>query len=346
MPVGYGSLDSYARSLLRGMYPDIGQTFYVVDGSLRTIAQGWSKPDRTGPLDLIEARRPGPGGVQYVFRTNDYATTSACIQAAHDNTVPFRGDAMFFCPGAFSLNAVVNLTTAGVRMLGRPMAHPAQSYTTITDAIGTGLALAATADDMEIAFLKFVPLTATVNVNVVGAANGGYVHHVFWDTTGIATSASTSFINFAGAALNWWIDNPYWLTDAAQGALVTVNGAVNFMEISNFRHYHSGGTVATSLLDILIGTASGFRVRNGVGTLAGTTAAVTNLISVFTTMTNVISNGSVNNFYGDVGYCGVGALIGGGGSTGSFTMTECYLATIQSTAQTTLLGPATRLYSS
>src|SRR5206468_2002724 len=138
---------------------------------------------------------------------------------------------------------------------------------------------------------------------------------------------------------NWWFDNMYWLTDAAQGPLISINGAVNFMEVSNFRHYHSGGTLATSLMDILSAGASGFRIRNGTGTIAGTTAAVTQLMTVFTTMTNAISNGSINSFWGDVGYSTVGALIGGGGSTGSFTMSpDCYLAVVQSTANTTALG--------
>lgn len=345
MTIGFSSLDGYTKGIMRGPYPDIGQTYYVVDGDFRTQAQGWTRPDRTGPLDLLEARRPGPGGVQYVYRTTDYASDSACIQAANDAMVDFRGDALFFCPGSLSLGTVLTVDVPGARWLGRPVSHPAQAYTTITDAIGTGLSLSATADDMEIAFLRFVPLTATVNVNVTGAANGGYIHHVFWDSLGVAASTSTSFINFAGAAQNWWIDNPYWLTDGAQGPLISVNGAVNFMEISNFRHYHSTGTLVCSLLDILSAGASGFRIRNGTGTIAGTTAAVTNLLTVFTTMTNVISNGSINSFWGDVGYSTVGALIGGGGSTGSFTMSpDCYLAVVQSTANTTALGLAVPRY--
>ena len=340
MPIGIQSIDGYLKGIMRGPYPDIGQTYYVVDSDFRTQAQGWTRPDRTGPLDLLEARRPGAGGIQYVYRTGDYTTDRACLQDANDNMVDFRGDAMFFCPGNLSIaTTAVTVDVPGARWLGRPVAHPAQAYTTITDAVGSGMALSAVADDMEIAFLRFVPLTATVNVNVTGAANGGYVHHCFWDSLGIAASTATGFMNFAGAAQNWWIDNMYWLTDGAQGPLIAVNGAVNFMEISNFRHYHSAGTLVSSLLDILAAGASGFRIRNGTGTIAGTTAAVTNLMTVFTTMTNVISNGSINSFWGDVGYSSVGALIGGGGSTGSFTMSpDCYLAVIQSTANTTALG--------
>ena len=345
MPIGLQSLDGFLRGQLRGAYPDIGQTFYLVDGDFRTQAQGWSRPDRTGPLDLIEARRPGPGGVQYVYRTTDYTTDASCLQDAVNNMVDFRGDALFFLPGAPSISTAITIDVPGARWLGRPIQHPAQAYTTITDAIGTGLQLTAAADDMEIGFLGFVPLTAAVTVNVTGAANGGYIHHIFWNSAGIAASTATSFINFAGAAQHWWIDQVYWMTDAAQGALVTVNGSANFMEISNFRHYHQTGTLAIALLDVQAAGASGFRVRNGTGTIAGTTAVVTNLINLVD-MTNNISNGSLCDFRGDVGYATVGALVATAGVTGEFTQVNCLIAGVQSAAQTTSLQPVSYFYTS
>ena len=49
---------------------DLGQVHYMVDGNYRTLAEGWSRADGTGPLDLWAARNPGyvfytPGGKGY-----------------------------------------------------------------------------------------------------------------------------------------------------------------------------------------------------------------------------------------------------------------------------------------
>ena len=60
---------------------DYGQVFYAVDSDYRTAAQGWSRPDRTGPLDLYEVRKAGRGGVQYVRRTGD--STSDAVAYRH-----------------------------------------------------------------------------------------------------------------------------------------------------------------------------------------------------------------------------------------------------------------------
>jgi len=44
--------------------PDIGQTLYLVDSNYRTAAQGWFRPDGTGPGDLANSRNKDQG---YVF---------------------------------------------------------------------------------------------------------------------------------------------------------------------------------------------------------------------------------------------------------------------------------------
>src|SRR3970282_1889444 len=96
--------------------PDIGQYFYMVDSDYRTAAQGWSRADRTGPLDLWSQRSPG-----YTFRKADYSSDKGAMQAAVDALIDFRGDALYLTPSAISLGAVVTLDVADMRLLGSPV---------------------------------------------------------------------------------------------------------------------------------------------------------------------------------------------------------------------------------
>jgi len=144
-------------------HPDIGEVFYAVDTNYRTAAQGWSRADRTGPLDLWAEKMPGRvfygAGGGLLAPSSNYATDAAALQAAIDAMVDFRGDTLFMTPGNYSLATALNLNVSGMRWKGKMFPNPRRAAVTITDAIGDH-SFAAAGDDMEIAFMRFVPLTA------------------------------------------------------------------------------------------------------------------------------------------------------------------------------------------
>src|ERR1044071_587949 len=100
-------------------FPDFGETFYVVDTNFRTQAQGWTKADKTGPLDLWEQRNEGH--VFYGAGTtvgSAYATDNAAIQAAIDAGVDYRGDKVLLLPGSYSIATALTVDCTGIRILG------------------------------------------------------------------------------------------------------------------------------------------------------------------------------------------------------------------------------------
>ena len=165
-----------SQDLIARLYPDIGQTFYVVDSDLRTVAQGWSKPDWTGPLDLFTARQAN-GGQVYAYRTGDYTADYLAVQAAVDASVDYRGDTVFFTPCSLSLATAVTIDSAGLRLLGKPVRNLRSSRCIITDAVGSGLTVSAT--DVEIGHLTMIPKTAQKLISVSNAADFGHIHDVY-----------------------------------------------------------------------------------------------------------------------------------------------------------------------
>ena len=120
MAVEFKNLGGEVKSMLEGQYPDVGQTFYVIDSDFRTAAQGWSQADGTGPLDLFSQRVPGrtfygPGLGEAV---GSFATDEAAINAAFDACVDFRGDTVFMTPGSYQISTAITPNVPDVRWLG------------------------------------------------------------------------------------------------------------------------------------------------------------------------------------------------------------------------------------
>ena len=136
---------NYTKSLLASEY-DPAQVHYMVDSDFRTIAQGWSRADGTGPMDLYQARNPG-----YVYRTTDSATDAVALQAAIDSMVDFRGDALFFTPGAYSIATVRTIDVPDARWLGPKVSHPSLARASITAAVDLVFPPTAAADRMDAA---------------------------------------------------------------------------------------------------------------------------------------------------------------------------------------------------
>ena len=310
------------------------QVHYLVDSDFRTVAQGWARPDQTGPLDLWAARNPG-----YVYRTGDYANDSVALQAANDSLVDFRSDVLFFTPGAYSLPAAIAVDVPAARWLGTPYkspkfgASPAVRNTTITGTVTDVFADGATTtmDNMEVGWLNFVPLTAGNLWNLSVVQNGVYFHDFIFDTVSVATSGATQFMLTAGIQTEHVYDQFSWYSIAPQGPVFEMAVPSNLL-ISNFyhAHYDTGGTYAVSLLDITGVTAdavliSGGRGINSVGTGA---TAVTALITLAaqTATTTVLS---VNDFRGTIGYATASTLVTTAGDAGEVDLTECFIGIIK-----------------
>lgn len=201
---------------------DIGRTLYVVDSDFRTAAQLWSNSDRNGPLDLFAQRNSNqvfytPGGTT----TASGGTDAAAIQAAIDAAVDFRGDKIMYTPGSYSVGVALSLNVPNLRVLGPKSGHAKHARATVTATIASAYSLTAAADDMEIGHHRVIPLTAAKFMDVTAGADRAYLHHLWYDATGVAASTSTEFCN-AAAANDWLIEQCTFYVDAAQGDAFTL----------------------------------------------------------------------------------------------------------------------------
>ena len=261
MSIKLRNLSGDLQSAVLGNYPDIGQLFYVVDSNYRTAAQGWSNGERTGPLDLWSERNKG-----HVYRSGDYSSDSVAIQAAIDAMVDYRGDALNLTAGSYSLAAALAFNVENGRLLGPPVPSPWRSAVTVTDAIGDGIAVSG--DNVEIAFLRFVPLTATNIIQIANGSDAGWLHHCLYNTTGVDASTSTEFVQSAATTVGWVVQDMIHLINGLQGDCYTLTTAkywewdrVKF--ITETASYASVFTLATSCVGnelkeaVFIGDADG-----------------------------------------------------------------------------------------
>ncbi len=311
-------------ALIRNPYPDFGQIFYMVDSDYRTAAQGWSRADRTGPLDLHEARKSSAGSGQYVYRTSDYSSDSVAIQAAVNNQVDYRGDTLFFTPGDYSVATALTLDVPDSRWLGRQNRYPTTASATITAAVAA--ALAVSADRMEFAFLRFVPLTTSHIVAVSDGADFQHWHDFFYDSDGIAADTGTQLMLAAGTMDDSCFEDFVFHTDAAAGPLIELDGTVQALVIRRFLHFHQAGTLACSLLDVDGAGTTGVRIHDGQGQIGGG-GAVTSLFE-HADMTSNATNISVSRFYGSVGYAAAATLTPAASAAAEADYADSYLATI------------------
>jgi len=273
---------------------DPGQVHYLVDSDYRTLAQGWSRADGTGPLDLWGARNPG-----YVFyapgRTAQPsgATDAAALQAAVNAMVDFRGDTLFFTPGALSLAAVVAFDVANARYLGPKVGQPRSTRVTLTDAVGDHTIAA---NDVEFGYLTFVPLTAQNWFAVTTTTDRAWFHDFYYNADGITASTSTEFINSTGANEDWMIERFAVLVDGAQGDFLTLTSPQRWvMQDGDF--WVEGGTWATAATFATTPIGNIFRRLHVNG--SGASSVLTNFVTGVANsdmqlmMTNVFVNGTL-----------------------------------------------------
>jgi hypothetical protein len=244
MPIGYRNLSGHVKGLLDGSYPDIGQRYFIIDSDYRTDAQGWTRADGTGPLDIYDQRNRG-----YVFRTGDYANDALCLQAAIDEVIDFRGDTVLLTPGNYSIGTALAVNAAGMRLVGPPVRNPKRGLVTITGTIGNTLTVSV--DDVELAFFRAVPLTAAAFLSVANGADGGLIRYVKYDADGVTASTSTEFLNAAAATEDWLVEDCYFSVDDLQGDCFTWATArhwqVQFCEfMTKVASYATAFTLATN----------------------------------------------------------------------------------------------------
>lgn len=308
---------------------DYGQVYYLVDDNFRTAAQGWSRPDRTGPLDLYEARKAGRGGTQYVFRNGDYTSDYLAAQTAIDSAIDFRGDTLFLPNGAHSWSTVVTVDVPDLKITGQTRTTRRSLGCTITDAVGSHV-IAAAADRLDIGWLRFVPRTAVPFWAAAAGADNMYWHDIVYDSTGVATSTSTVFLTTAGTTDSTW-ERFTSITDIQQGAFMNITGASVRIAHRDFELWHSGAvTLATALATVTAAqTVNGWIVDRGEFNLSGlASTAVTNLIVATESGSDIMSL-RITNCRGHVGFCAAGGLVSlGTAETAEIGFYNNYLATI------------------
>jgi len=329
MPVGIKNLSGEARSRLLGNYPDIGQTFYVVDSNYRTIAQGWSKADRTGPLDLYDQRDAG-----YVYYcagagiSGAYSADYLAIQAAIDAAVDYRGDAIYFTPGSYSVATALAVNVPDLRLLGSPVGSPMSARATITPTVASAFGFTSGAVRTEVAFLAFVPFTATHPFAFATGANNLHFHDFYYNTTGVAASTGTQFALAAGTITDSVFEDFIFRTDAGQGPMFELDGTTEGLIIQNFHHLHTVGTLAMSLLDVDGAAATCITIGPGFGQIGGAAGVVTTMVDIVN-MTNASVNMTIRDFEGSVGYATNATLITSAGAVNDIDIVNSWIATVE-----------------
>jgi len=324
-------LSSPEVGLIRAPEPDFGQIHYMVDSDYRTAAQGWSRADRTGPLDLYEARKSSAGSGQYVYRTADYSSDSVAIQAANDALVDFRGDLLFFTPGAYSVATALTVDVPDARWLGPKVSHPTLARARITAAVAAAIAPSAAADRMEIGYLQLVPLTAGTMFNA-GALSGLHVHDVFLNSDGIAASTATIYFVLATTAEFASFDRLYIWNDAAQGPIIQTAGIMKGLSVRDFEIFAEAGTWAT-VFDLAGVGATSFNI--GPGTISGTGAAATTTLVTIANKTVDDSNGFVHGIRSSTHGPGAGAMFTLTTDVATGDIADSWLAVVADAAQPT-----------
>lgn len=322
MPVNFQNLSGHVQGLVNGGNPTIGQTYYVVDSDYRTDAQGWSRADKTGPLDLYMQRNPG-----YVFRTGDYTSDAACIQAAIDAQIDFRGDTLFYTPGNYSAATALAINVPDARWVGPTVSHPVLARSTLTAAVAAAFAPTAAADRMEIAYLQHVPLTAETMWNCA-AVSGLHMHNNFFNADGIAASTATIFVVLATTSEFCQFTNNYVWVDGAQGPWIQSAGIIKGLSIRDFELYLEAGTWATAIEMAGVGASD---CNIGPGYVTGGGTALTALVTI-ADKTKDTTHGMVHDITCSTVGPAATALVATTGADAELDMGNCWLIRADATA--------------
>lgn len=258
---------NYIKSLL----DEPGQVHYIVDSDYRTVAQGWARPDGTGPMDLWAARNPG-----YVYRTTDFSSDAVALQAAVDSMVDFRADTLFVTPGNLSVATAVSFDVPDMILSGPKKSHPVANSAILTAAVASAYAFTAAADRIELKHLQFVPLTAAICVDLA-ALSGAYFYSNFYNFDGVAASTSTILVQVATSAEFLTFEKSYVWVDGAQGPWINAAGILKGLVVKDFQIFVEAGSWAAAIDLEGVGAVN---VDIGYGSISGGGTALTSLVTM------------------------------------------------------------------
>lgn len=156
------------------------------------------------------------------------------------------GDTIFLLNGAHTLTSSLAVNKAGVRILGARGIKGAQNEG------GTSLTISATdqianitAADVEIAYLRFIPITTQAAVDFSAASHRLYVHDCYFDLETPAANTGTIGLDSLGAAQGLLVENCQFVSDGAQGPGLDLTATINAM-VERCRFLQTSGTWAAA----------------------------------------------------------------------------------------------------
>lgn len=299
---------------------DFGEVHYMVDSDYRTQAQGWSRADRTGPLDLY-LQRSGNALSSYVFRTADYSSDAVAIQAANDAMIDFRGDAILFTPGNYSVATALVIDVSDARWLGPKCSNPVNARSILTAAVANAFAPTAASDRFELGYLQLVPLTAATMWNCA-AVTGFHCHDTFWNVDGIAVNIATLGFVFAATPEFVQFDRNYIWVDGAQGPWIQFSGAAKGVSIRDFTIFVEAGSWAAAI--DFAGTGD-VNWDVGPGYISGVGTALTSLITQANKTTNT-THGFVHGVRASTVGPAAASLAVASGAAAEIDIVDCWRA--------------------
>lgn len=199
------------------------------------------------------------------------------VDAGHNKLTANVGDVLVLLPGAHSSAATVTCDTAGITITGLPGAGshamygnsgPARNRCSITNTATAGFIFTVSADDVEIAHLDLIPVTA--GGRGIYAQNGAdrmFIHDCTFSM--IAVAATSTY----GVALG-----------------TPATGVVEDMIVRNCR-FISGSSAESSANGagvVAISTAYGLTIEQCTFTMKGTAAWARSIETVGTASTNML----------------------------------------------------------
>ena len=290
-----------------GMIPQTtGSIYFVAAGATYTVeGRTYSSSDDNDGLSPERAKRT--------------------IQAAVDLAV--GNDVVVCLPGAHTVATTsVAMDTAGVTLMGLPVfGSPNLSRTTVTTSITADEIINVTAANCQIAYLRFIPITAAAAIDVSAAGDNLWVHHCSFDMETPAANTATIGVSSVGASADrMLVEDCFFESDGAQGAGIALSGSTNFSVRRN-RFNVDAGTWAAALT-MVAQEPSGWIENNGFFTThnGGITDAINGAELVITNSVaiayNIFSPGCVASVIDTFGttdaYLGENYLMGAGAGAG------------------------------
>lgn len=157
-------------------------------------------------------------------------------------------DAIILLPGAHTVTASLALAKSKLTLMGLPgiwrgnFMRPKTSLAiSASDEIAN-----VTAADVELAYLRLIPITTKPGIDFSAAGDNLYIHDCSFDMATPAVNTGLIAIDATGAASNVLIEHNYFECDGAQGAAIDMTGTIDSAVVDNVL-MQSAGTWAAGM---------------------------------------------------------------------------------------------------